>query len=185
MARVGQVLEHPVTGERLEFVETSDTTDGERLTMRFSVDPGGRPAAPHVHPTQEETFRVHTGVIDVTSGSEIIRVGPGEAATVPTATPHTWVNAGTDEAEMDIVFEPAREMELFFEIFFGLAEAGEVDKKGMPSPLQLALLAPRFIDQVHLARPPLPVQQALFSALRPIARWRGYEAVPSHLDIHR
>ena len=147
------------------------------------MDPGAHPAAPHVHPTQEETFRVHAGVIDVTSGGETIRIGPGETLTVPTATPHTWVNAGSGEAEMDVVFEPAREMELFFEIFFRLAEAGEVDRKGMPSPLQLALLAPRFLDQIRLVQPRLPLQRALFGALAPIARWRGYEAVPSHLGI--
>lgn len=60
---------------------------------------------------------------------------------------------------------------------FGLAQRGELDEKGMPSLLRLAVLGPRFADEVRAVSPPWAVQRAVFALLAPLARLRGYRAV--------
>ena len=46
----------------------------------------------------------------------------------------------------------------------------------LPDPLQLALSAREFSDVFVFRSPPPAVQRAIFGALAPIARWRGYLA---------
>jgi len=52
----------------------------------------------------------------------------------------------------------------------------------MPYPLQLALSAREFSDVVVFRSPPLVLQRAIFGALAPIARWRGYRATYPQLS---
>jgi hypothetical protein len=52
----------------------------------------------------------------------------------------------------------------------------------MPYPLQLALTASEFGDVVVFRSPPLAVQRAVFGALAPIARLRGYRATYPQLS---
>ena len=52
----------------------------------------------------------------------------------------------------------------------------------MPYPLQLALSAREFADVIVIRSPPLAVQHAIFGALAPISRWRGYRATYPQLS---
>jgi hypothetical protein len=68
------------------------------------------------------------------------------------------------------------------ETMFGLARLGHTDAKGMPHPLQLALIAREFGDVIVFRSPPPAVQRALFGALAPLARSRGYRATYPQLS---
>ena len=71
---------------------------------------------------------------------------------------------------------PALRTEAFFETLFGLASEGKTNEKGVPNPLQAAVIAQAFADEFRLAKPPWPVQRALFATLVPLARLLGYKA---------
>ena len=60
MARTGDVLTRP-HGDRLVFVTTSADTDGDLLEMDVTYPPRTEAPALHLHPHQEETFRVLQG----------------------------------------------------------------------------------------------------------------------------
>ncbi len=62
------------------------------------------------------------------------------------------------------------------ETLFGLARLGHTNNKGMPHPLQLVLFALEFSDIIVFRVPPPMFQYAIFGALAPIARRRGYRA---------
>ena len=61
MVRKGDIIEHPVTGERSTFLETSQDTSGEYSRYEVRVSPHGFVAAPHIHPLVEETFEILSG----------------------------------------------------------------------------------------------------------------------------
>jgi len=63
-----------------------------------------------------------------------------------------------------------------------MVSVGHTDGKGMPHPLQLALTAREFSDVTVFRSPPPAVQRAIFGALAPIARWRGYRATYPQLS---
>jgi hypothetical protein len=83
-----------------------------------------------------------------------------------------------------IELRPALRMETLFETIAGLARAGKLNAKGFPSPLQGAVLAREFKDEITPARDPgipfawlpLPVLRALLLLLAPIGRAHGYRA---------
>jgi hypothetical protein len=60
----------------------------------------------------------------------------------------------------------------FFEYFFDLAGHGQLNQRGMPSLLELAVSAPAFADEIRVTSPPWPVQRVMFTLLAPFARRR-------------
>ena len=96
MARAGDVLEHPRTGELIVWLKVAGDTDGRLLEGDIFARPGGHPAATHVHPHQEERFRVVHGTVRLeVDGTERI-LGAGATASVPPGRAHTWANVGDD-----------------------------------------------------------------------------------------
>jgi hypothetical protein len=72
-----------------------------------------------------------------------------------------------------VTIRPAARFEEMIRNTYGLAQDGKTDATGMPSLLQLALLACEFDDTIRFTKPPRIVQRLLFSALAPPARVRG------------
>jgi quercetin dioxygenase-like cupin family protein len=176
MARRGQEIEHPVTGERAVFLDTAADTNGELVRMEFFVRPGGFVAAEHVHPKQEERFEVREGTVRFRIGGEEREIRAGENAVVPPGTPHVWWNAGDDELRMIVEVRPALRFEPFLETWFALGKAGKTNAKGMPNPLQLFVVMSEYRDEIRGARPPFALQRIAFALVVPIGRALGYHA---------
>jgi quercetin dioxygenase-like cupin family protein len=175
MAKAGEMIEHPVTGERVIFRKTAQDTHGELLQAELIVNPHGFVAAEHIHPLQEERFEVSSGSVRLRMNDIEKEIQKGENMVVPSRTPHLWWNDGEQEARVLVEVRPALRIEEFFETFFGLAQAGKVNQKtGLPNPFVMALIMREFEDEIYLAQPPLPVQRVLFSVLGAIGRMCGY-----------
>jgi quercetin dioxygenase-like cupin family protein len=174
--KAGDVLEHPVTGEKIIFRKTAKDTGGELLQAEVIMKPHGFVAAEHIHPRQEERFEVLTGSVKFRVKGVNREVRSGEITVVSPRTPHVWWNDSDVEARVLVEVRPALRFEEFFETFFGLAQAGKVDKKtGLPSLFHLALIMREFEQEIYLAQPPAAVQRILFGLLAPFGRLRGYE----------
>jgi quercetin dioxygenase-like cupin family protein len=177
MVTSGDVLEHPVTREKIVFRKTARDTAGELLQGDLYLQPGAFVAAAHIHPLQEERFEVISGTLRGRVAGKELASGPGEAVVVPSGTPHVWWNSADDELHVLVEFRPALRIESFFETFFGLAQDGKVNPKtGLPNPLQMALVMRVYRNELILARPPRLVQTLLFGLLAPIGRLLGYTA---------
>jgi len=118
MARAGQELENPATGERVLFVRTAADTGGEVLEMEARWPAGGRRTAPHVHPEAEERWEVLAGTARFRIGDVESEGGPGRVAVAPPGTPHEAWNADTGETRVRIEFRPALRWEEFVERLF-------------------------------------------------------------------
>ncbi|MCB0189597.1 MAG: cupin domain-containing protein [Caldilineaceae bacterium] len=177
MVKSGDVLEHPVTGEKIVFRKTARETSGELLQADLYMQPGAFVAAEHIHPLQEERFKVIMGTLHGRVAGKELSSSPGETIVVPKGTPHVWWNAGDDELQVSVEVRPALKLEHFFEVFFGLAQAGKVNPKtGLPNPFQLALIMHTYRNELVLAQLPRVVQTLLFGTLAPIAKLLGYHA---------
>src|SRR5438445_9406012 len=161
MAKSGDILEHPVTGERLVWRKVARDTGGELLQADLYVAPGGFVAAEHVHPMQEERFEVLAGVLRLHIDGKEKTMRTGESEVVPAGRPHVWWNGGQEELHVLGEFRPARRTEMFFEAYCGWAKDGKTNRKGLPNPLRLAVLVAAYQDELRLARPPFAIQIAL------------------------
>ena len=176
MGQTEQEIRNLRTGQRMRFRQTADETDGALLQIESVNPPTGVAEPEHVHPNQESRAEVIAGTLCFVVEGQERRLGPGEAITIPAGTPHYFVNDGTDDAVSIQEFRPALRTADFFKTLFELAEHGKLDKRGMPSLLTLALLGPRFADEIRAVSPPWPVQRLAFAVLAPVARIRGYAA---------
>jgi quercetin dioxygenase-like cupin family protein len=174
MARSGQNISNPRTGQRMRFLRTAADTGGELLSIESVNPPTGKFEPEHVHPHQESGARVVSGVLHFLVEGEGRVVGPGEAITIPAGVPHSFCNDGAEDAIAVQEFRPALRTAEFFETYFGLAERGELDEEGKPSLLRFVALGPAFADEIRLTRPPWGLQRAAFALLGPVARALGY-----------
>jgi hypothetical protein len=72
---------------------------------------------------------------------------------------------------------PALQFEALLETMFALAVDGKTNRKGMPNPLRLAVIANAHFDTVRLPFPPALVQRAGLMLGAPLGRLLGYEPV--------
>jgi hypothetical protein len=134
------------------------------------------PEPEHVHPFQQSSAEVISGSLRFRVNGEEHSVGPGEFISIPANTPHHFWNDGAEEAHSIQEFRPALKTDQFFEAFFGLAQDGKLNEKGLPPLLQLAVMVPHFGDEIRLTSAPWGLQKAFFGALAPVGRLLGYRA---------
>jgi quercetin dioxygenase-like cupin family protein len=176
MIKTGDQIENVVTGERLVFHATSADTDGEYVLVETFVQPGGQVAAAHVHPNQSERFEIVAGQVGFRVGKEELVAGPGEVLTVPAGTAHRFWNAGDEEARFLCEVRPALGFERLLATMFALARDGKVNRKGMPNPIRLAVIANHHREDVLLPFPPAWMQRAALSMGSPFGRVLGFRA---------
>jgi mannose-6-phosphate isomerase-like protein (cupin superfamily) len=179
MIQPGDRLENPVTGEVLVFHRTSAQTNGESVLVEAILKPRAFVAAAHLHPHQTERFEVVEGLVGLRIGEEEIVAGPRDVAVVPPGTPHRFWNAGEHVARFMVEVRPALAFESLIETMFALAAQGKTNRKGLPNPLRLAVIAKAHFDTVRLPFPPAAVQRAGLVLAAPLGRALGYrESVP-------
>ncbi|HEY7619267.1 MAG TPA: cupin domain-containing protein [Solirubrobacteraceae bacterium] len=175
MITPGQTLENPVTGERFTFVETASTTSGELLAFDLALRPGGAVPMPHVHPIQTERFEVLAGRMRFRVGLRTVVAERGDVVEVAPGVAHSFANAGDSEARLRVEVRPALRMEEMFADVVAMAEAGRMNRRGLPrNLLDLAVLARRYDQEAHAPFIGVAVQRALLAPLVMLARrpWR-------------
>ena len=160
----------------LVFHRTSEETDGESVLVETIVRPHGFVAAAHVHPHQTERFEVLEGLLGLRVGDNELVARPGDVAVVAPGTPHRLWNAGEDEARFLCEVRPALKFESLIETMFTLAAEGKTNRKGMPSPIRLAVIAQAHFDTVRLPFPPAILQRAALAVGAPLGKMLGYRA---------
>ena len=165
----GTVLHNPVSGEFARVVEhTPERVVGELLAV-----PGAAVAGPHVHPGQVERFEVLSGVMGYRCGADRGELRAGGSVTVAPGVVHDWWNAGESDLRARVTVMPPGRFAAMIAAVWGLAVVGRTNTKGMPGPVDAALLAEAFGDEIVFERPPRAVQRALAQTVAPIARRRG------------
>ena len=94
---------------------------------------------------------------------------------MPAGSSHKFWNAGETEARFVTEVRPALQFERLLETMFALANDGKTNKKGMPNPLRLAVIANEHFDDVRLPFPPAWLQRAGLLMGAPVGRLLGFE----------
>lgn len=176
MARAGDTIENPLSGERIRFDVTAAESGGEYMSGRIVLAARGSGPPLHVHPVIEERFRVVSGRLSAEVAGKRGVYGPSEELVVPPGAAHRWWNDTDEDVEIDFDVRPALPLDRFLESVFAMAHLGLMDRRGLPSPLRMSRVLRRHWEVLHLARPPLVVQKAVLAALAPLARLLGYPA---------
>jgi quercetin dioxygenase-like cupin family protein len=173
MAFSAQVLDNPISGERITFRKTAADTDGELLAIDLELSPNGHVPGAHVHPIQEERFEVVKGAMKFRRGLRTVTARAGDTVVVPPGTVHRFENADDVPAQARVEVRPALRMEELFETTVALARDGRTTATGTPRPLDLALFMREFEAEVRAPFVPAAFVRAVMAPLAWLARRRG------------
>ncbi len=164
-----EVLENPVTGERIEVLEAPSDANGQRARMRFSLAPGGRIAGAHAHPGASQTFFVESGALHVRVATALRVLQAGESAVAPAGVVHDQWNESDVPAVVIEDSQPASHALPFLRALFALAKAGE----SRPNLLMAAAIFTEYRDAI---RPEPFALRLIVRALAPLAGLLGHRA---------
>ena len=185
MGQKGDVLYNPRRRERVVLVNTSAETAGERLEMLVTQEPTAARMPAHFHPHQRETFTILSGALTYVLGTGQPRIaGAGETVTVEPGVRHTWWNDGPATVEMIGVIEPASRWLEFMETIYGLTNEGKVSARGIPNPLQMAVVAWEFRHDWVPAAVPAPLRLLALPVLAALGRLFGYRPTYARYSEH-
>jgi hypothetical protein len=80
---------------------------------------------------------------------------------------------------------PALRFESLIETMFTLAAEGKTNRKGLPNPLRLAVIAKAHFDTVRLPFPPAALQRIALAIGAPLGRAVGYRETVARPRIPR
>jgi len=178
-------FENPGAGQRSRIVTLPSETGGQRFVLEYINRPfGGEHAVPaHMHTGYTETFEILRGRARYRLGSETNTAEAGDRILMPPMVPH--VHPWSDSAEELHVRQTAdadpadlRGLNASLQAAVtiqGLAKAGRVNAKGMPSVLQLAVLVDTTMPATYLDGLPIPLQRVVFGSLGWLGRVAGYK----------
>ena len=135
MAKPGDVLENPFTGQTLTFRRTTAETGGELLEVESSwAAARARSLRSTTTRTRRSTSRCSRASCARGSETWSTRVRAGETLDVPAGTPHAMWNPGPGRARAVWQTRPALKTEAFFEMVWGLAQAARRRRRTVPEP---------------------------------------------------
>lgn len=148
MARAGDELVNPITGERIVFRRTAAETGGRLLEMEALWTRPGWRAAEHVHPEMQERWEVIAGAASFRIDGVEWTAGPGEKIVAEPAVPHLAWNLGGEPVRLRIQMRPALAWETFVERLFALAADAHAGKLGTPDPALVRELLGEFPREI-------------------------------------
>lgn len=147
---------HPGMGMRWEITRSTADTAGELFESTNWLDPRMPGPPVHVHPTEEESFEVIEGTLDVFVNGAWSQVRAGETATVPAGAPHTLRNAGEEPVRTVTRIRPAQRSEAFFRELHRLIHEDKIKRlppKEPRSAIYAAMLFTRYPDEIRATGP--------------------------------
>ncbi len=179
MARAGDLIENPLTGERITFLKTTLETNGELLRFEYLIPPGFS-IPEHVHPRQEERHEIVSGTLrGRVAGHERVYV-EGQTVIGPAGVPHAWRNPSDDKG-LIIASElrPALRFEPLIETVFAIAGDLRTSKIAVPRHLlRISMLLDASRDDFYPTQIPMPAWKAalaLNAAFARVGRLLGYD----------
>ena len=163
---------NPAVGMVVEGAPPNDPdTDPWRVTMVFAPGFAGPPL--HIHPHQEESYEVLSGVLDVFIDGRWRELGPGGRVTVPAGAPHTIRNLHPEQMRGLNIHSPALDFPDYMAGLHQLVHSGKVralPPKDPRSVIHLAMLFTAHQRTLASVKPP----QRLMRILAFVGRRLGY-----------
>jgi quercetin dioxygenase-like cupin family protein len=176
MISQGDQIENLRTGQKMIFLRTGKETNGELLEIDCYSPPTDTREPEHIHPQQENIFKIISGEVSFRINGKIQKALPGEKVSILPGVPHLFWNSGTTTAHYLQEFRPALRIDQLFQTFFALARDGKLDKTGAPNLFHASLIMLSHEKELRLSKPRWGLQKSAFMLLAPIGKLMGYKA---------
>ncbi|MEP7287797.1 MAG: hypothetical protein ABI947_18740 [Chloroflexota bacterium] len=178
MAKAGEVIENPVSGERIVFRQVAEDNNGAFVEFDQYLAKGGGYTAEHIHLVTEERYEVISGIATYSIESVAKTAKVGEVVDIKPGTIHVnpW-NNNTEELHLLRTDTPEGGLEIFYETQYGLARDGKALKSGDMNLLQTIVIGNAIKSETYFYPKTLPIflQKLLVPVLAFIGRLLGYK----------
>jgi mannose-6-phosphate isomerase-like protein (cupin superfamily) len=140
-------------GSVYEVTAAAADSGGEFVGMQFTLPSGSVSPPPHVHDGLTEEYEVIEGAFEVMSGDSWRALGPGESASIPPGTLHTFRNRSGGTVRVRNVHRPPARFEDYIEHINRLTRArGITGGKDPRIPIYLSMLMLEYPDTLAPGR---------------------------------
>jgi quercetin dioxygenase-like cupin family protein len=176
MLKQGDRITNARTGQILIFLKTGKEMNGKLLQIECISPPRSLDEPEHIHPFQQNSFEIVSGILDFSIDGDQRIAEPGEVVIIPPNVPHFFRNAGKTEAQFIQEFKPALHIDSFFETSFALSRDGKLNKKGIPNLIHGSLIMLKYKNEIRVTNLPWVIQYLIYLALSPVGKLMGYSA---------
>ena len=175
MIQQGDMIENIRTGQKMIFLKTWAETNGTQLQIECFSPITMAKDPEHIHPYQENRFRIISGELAFYINGKEQRAIAGDVVSVPKNTPHHFRNPGPAEAHYMQEFFPALKIDGLFETFFALASDGKLNKDGAPNIFRISLIMLAYENEFRLTKHNWMMQKTIFRLIAPFAKLFGFK----------
>ena len=125
---VARTMETQVVGAptaKVRLIVDSNATGGALSTVQVTLGKGADGARPHRHDHSAEMFYVLDGIVQILSGTEIVKAERGDVIVVPPRLPHAFSADRGSGADLLIVIAPGVERFEYFRQLTRIARGAE------------------------------------------------------------
>ncbi len=177
MANPGDKITNARTGQTMHFIQTFSSSNGNLLEIECVSPPTGVKEPEHVHPLQENNFKIISGSCKFSVNGIEQLVEAGESISIPAMSPHFFYNAGDSDCYYIQEFKPALHIEEFFETFFALSRDAKLNKNGIPNLFHGSLIMLKHQNEIRITKPPWFIQIVAYLLLAPFGWLMGYRSI--------
>ncbi len=170
----GDVVDNPLSGERLRFEVGRADSGGAYTQMRLALAPGGSVPFAHIHGDVEETFEVLEGEVTMEVGGDPHQARPGHTVVVPAGAAHRPRNLSDADAVVRVTVRPPGQMDLCLVQLHGYFVSEGTDASTLSHFLQMVRFADAY--DIYTDEAPVWLQRVAVAMLAPTARALGYDA---------
>lgn len=171
MARPGDELVNPVTGDRVVFLAVSEA----QFEVDFFVRQSRPFTKPHLHAIQAERFEILAGRGRWQLNGVEHDLKPGDVVEVPPGVAHLnpW-RVGEETLHVRQRNTPGLDFDVYFETAFKAAQLGKAKADGTLDDLHQAVILNQTRSRSYLTDMPVWLQKGLFPLLAALGRLKGY-----------
>jgi mannose-6-phosphate isomerase-like protein (cupin superfamily) len=175
MAKKGDVIENPVIGHKLIFLQTAHETKGALLQFEYFVKPNAPKEPAHLHLTTETRYQVLSGSLTIIQDGIEHTYTAGQTALIPPGSTHRGWNSGPDELHVIGEARPAGNLEEVYTTTFKLAQEGKCNALGVPKNIfQLAVMS---VGHDWFFPKGIGAQKVFMKVMAAIGKLLGYQEV--------
>jgi quercetin dioxygenase-like cupin family protein len=146
------------------LLTSDEDANGEYVEMEWTLPPGAFAPPPHRHPAQAEEYEVLEGTLEVMIEGDWRTLGPGDSATVPVDTDHTF-RVGPETVRVHNFHRPGGRFDEFIEKQYRFVTSDRF--KGLKRPSTAIVMAMAWNEHADLLVPSsLPLRLAIAGLAR-------------------
>lgn len=176
MTKQGDIIVNHRTGQQMTFLKTGAETEGSLLQIDCYSPVTLLREPEHIHPFQENRFRIISGELTFSVNGQEKTVSAGDSISVPKNVPHRFWNSGKIEARYIQEFAPAMKIDQLFQTFFALSRDSKLNESGIPNIFHASLIMLAHKNEIRLTKPSWTLQKLAFKTLAPFALLFGFRS---------